>query len=104
MPLTLTTPEVTTVYSYEITRVDIQLANNVHQVTLVARDANDDTLHTVQRSLPIHDDLGNVISPAEWSTENPTGEEMFNLIREFLFLYLQELPGENGLPEGTIED
>ena len=55
-------------------------------------------------SLPaiIFDDMGNVVQPNDWPTENPTGAQMYSLIEQFLFMRLQDQQGENGIGAGTI--
>lgn len=102
MPLLLTDPLVTSIYSYQIKKIDINLVNNEHQITIGNRDIEGNEISEQTLQLPIFDDFGNVIVPSTWPEENPTGEQMYALIKQFIFLGLQDQPGENGLGPGTI--
>ena len=102
MPLTLTEPLVTSIYSHVIKAVNIDLEDNKHYVTVACLDAENNELSRRTLSLFIFDDFGNIMVPGTWPGNNPTGQQMYQLIEQFLFLGLQEQSGENGLGPGVI--
>ena len=102
MPLVLDTPLITSVSAYRIDKLTINLENNQHDVLLASLDADDNEVRRHELSLKIFDDFGNIMTPGAWPETNPTGSQMYSLIQQFIFLGLQEQPGENGLGVGTI--
>ena len=102
MPLTLTTPLVTTIAAHQIRQIEIDLENNKHLVTVADLDSDGVEIHRYRLTLPIFDDLGTIIMPSAWPETNPTGQQMYILIKQFIFLGLQEQRGEYGLGPGVI--
>ena len=102
MPLTLTEPLVTSIYSHAIKNINIDLESNKHYITISNLDAENKEVNRIILSLSIFDDFGNIIVPSAWPENNPTGQQMYELIEHFLFLGMQEQPGANGLGPGVI--
>jgi hypothetical protein len=102
MPLTLTTPLVTTIASYTIKQIEINLETNSHNITLACLDSNGTEVHRITLALPIFDSFGTVIAPSAWPDSNPTAEQMYTLVKTFMFMCLQDQRGSNGVGAGVI--
>ena len=102
MPLTLTTPLVRTITQHQILQININLVANSHVITLSDRDIDGNEIRQRVLTMPIFDDLNIVIEPSNWLTENPSGEEMYTLIKHFIYGRLQDYPGDNGIGAGVV--
>ena len=102
MPLTLDSPLVTTIAAYEIRSVNIDMEHGRYEIMVASTDADGSEYSRNQFTLNTNDDLGNMIVPSTWPSTNPTGPQMYAMIKQFLFLMLQDQPGANGLGAGTI--
>ena len=102
MPLTLTTPLISMITSYRIDEIHINMESNTITTLLAQLDDNNNELLHKEWTMKICDDIGNIIMPSSWPEANPSGAQMYSLIQHFIFLMLQDLPGENGLGPGVI--
>ena len=102
MPLTLTTPLTSVVTAYRIDEIHIDVESN--KITTLLAMMNEDNQEVGHKEwiCRIFDDFGTIIIPRNWPAENPTGPQLYALIENFIFLGLQDLPGENGLGPGEI--
>ena len=78
------------------------MENNRYETVVASFDGDGNELDRHKFTLSILDDLGNIIIPSAWPNTNPTGQQMYTMIKQFLFMSLQDQPGSNGLGAGTI--
>jgi len=96
MPWDLTTPLITETHRQEIARFSIDLENNEISLIVIHLDGDDFEVCRKERSFAVTDTAGNVLMPADWPAEYPTGEELYAYMKTALYGRLREIPGASG--------
>lgn len=90
MPYVETYPYRIEIANHILRSIDIRVSENVHRLTVDSYDANNALIKTEVIELPIFDISNQVIMPASWPENWPTGLDLYQYLEQAFYRRLNE--------------